>query len=88
MKMRLNHYHMILKNPSGYIMLEADVPFTRPAELQKICKQWATIKNAHELEIWRGARYQHYFKQVIGSNHEFRWEKRGPVLWGGTPFKY
>lgn len=86
--MKLNHYHLKLTDPSGFILLEADVPFTRPAELQQTCKQWATIKNAHGLEIWRGARYQHYHKLLIDSNQHFRWEKCGPVLWGKTPFKY
>lgn len=86
--MKLNHYHLKLTDPSGYILLETNIPFTKPAELKNTCKQWITIKNAHGLEIWSGARYQQYYKQVVGSNHNFRWEKRGPVLWGNPPFKY
>ena len=88
MEMKLNHYHLVLKDPSHMVLLETDVLFTRPAELQRTCKQWASIKNAHLLEIWRGRRYQTYTKQLIDSNQHFRWEQRGSVLWGGFGFSY
>ena len=86
--MKLNHYHLELTDPSGFILLEADVPFTALEELLRTCKQWATIKNAHGLGIWRGARYQFYHKQLLDSNQHFRWEKQGPVIWRKAPFKY
>jgi len=88
MEMKLNHYHLVLKNPSNFILMEADIPFTRQKELRKTVATWAGIKNAHLLEIYRGRRYQTYIKQVVSSNQDFRWEKRGPVLWGGYHFSY
>lgn len=88
LKLKLNHYHLQLMDPSGYILLETDIMYNDQQNIQRTMKYWASIKNAHELIIFRGVYYQHYFKKVIGNNHEFTWERRGPVLQSGYHLKY
>ena len=78
---KYNHYHLELRDPGGYILLETDIPFTSRAQLKSTCAAWAKVWNAHSLLVWRGQRVVGYTKRTVSSDHDYRWElKYGPIL--------